>query len=50
MAKIVAIAGLGEEQPQVPGKTMLAWGVVLGAAIGIFVGTLAIRPNKRRRY
>lgn len=50
MGKLVAIAGIGDEAPiQLSGRTMLAWGVVLGTAVGVFVATLAIRPPKRKR-
>lgn len=48
MAKVVAISGLGEEASG-SSKVMLAWGVVIGTAVGIFVGTLLIKPSSKRR-
>lgn len=47
MAKVVAIAGLGNETPS-SGKMLAAWGLVLGAAVGIFVGTLLVKPKRKR--
>ena len=50
MSKVVAIAGLGDEATAAPsGHTMLAWGIVVGLTVGIFIGTLALNPSKKRR-
>lgn len=50
MSKVVAIAGLGDEATPAPsGRTMLAWSIVVGLTVGIFVGTLALNPSKKRR-
>jgi hypothetical protein len=50
MAKVVAVAGLGDEAPSAApsGGTMLAWGIVFGTTIGIFIGTLMLNPSKKR--
>lgn len=47
MAKIVAIAGLGDET-SASGKMLAAWTFVLGSVVGIFVGTLLIKPKRKR--
>lgn len=51
MSRVVALAGLGEEQPRVSptGATMLMWGLVFGTTIGIFVGTLLLNPSRKRK-
>jgi len=49
VSKIVAIAGLGDESTAPSGHTMLAWGIVVGLTVGIFIGTLALNPSKKRR-
>lgn len=54
MAKIVAISGLGEgaavPEPQRPNSNaLLAFGLVMVFAGGIFVGTLMIDPKKGKR-
>lgn len=45
MAKVVAIAGLGDGAPPV---TLIAWSVVIGTTIGIFAGTLLLNPKRKR--
>ena len=50
MSNLVAIAGLGDDAPAQPsGRTMLVWGLIVGTTVGIFVGTLMLNPNPRRR-
>jgi len=51
MAKIVAISGLGEEAQAAKqsANSMLAFGLVAVFTVGIFVGTLMIDPNAKRR-
>lgn len=51
MKGVVAIAGLGNEaqSPATPERTMLLWGLVVGTTVGIFVGTLLIKPPRKRR-
>lgn len=49
MSKIVAIAGLGDDAPAQTGRIMLVWGVIIGVAASIFVGTLMIKPGSKRR-
>jgi hypothetical protein len=48
LSKVVAIAGLGEEAPRPPSNAMLAWVVVTGVTVGIFVGTLLLNPSRKR--
>lgn len=49
MSKVVAIAGIGDDAAPAPsGRTMLAWGIVFGLTVGIFVGTLMLNPSKKR--
>jgi len=47
MAKVVALSGVGDDAPAFGAP--LLWTVVIGTAIGIFVGTLLIRPPKTGR-
>ena len=46
MGKVVAISGVGDAPS--PGAAM-AWTVIIGTVVGIFVGTLMIRPPKTGR-
>lgn len=50
MSRVVAIAGIGDDAaaPALSPRTMLAWGLVLGATVGIFVGTLLLKPSRKR--
>ena len=49
MAKVVAISGIGDDAPLPPSKTMLAaWIFVFGTTVGIFVGTLMLKPGSKR--
>ncbi len=45
MAKVVAISGVGD----VPVGAPMVWTVIIGTALGIFVGTLLIKPPKQGR-
>jgi len=51
MGKVVALAGLGDEvtTPAPSPRAMLAWGLVLGATLGIFVGTLMLNPSRKKK-
>lgn len=48
MSKIVAISGVDDASQPSP-RTMMFWGIVLGATVGIFVGTLMINPSRKKR-
>lgn len=50
MSRVVALAGIGDAAPApAPSpRTMLLWGIVLGATVGIFVGTLMLNPSRKR--
>lgn len=47
MAKVVAVSGIGDDGG--PAVAPMLWTVVIGTAIGIFVGTLLIRPPQKGR-
>ncbi len=50
MAKVIAISGIGDDAPSPPSRPMLAaWLFVFGTTVGIFVGTLALNPSRKRR-
>lgn len=46
VSKVVAISGVDSSPAP---RTMLLWGIVFGTAVGIFVGTLMIKPAGKRR-
>lgn len=50
MSRVVAVSGLGDESvtlTQSP-RPFLLWGIVIGTTVGIFVGTLMLKPKRRR--
>lgn len=47
MSRVVAISGVDDPQPAP--RTMMLWGIVFGATVGIFVGTLLINPSRKKR-
>lgn len=49
MSRVVALAGTDAPASPPAPTMMLAWGVVIGTTLGIFIGTLMLSPARKRR-